>query len=72
MDKATIKQIKIWHKFKPKLSVWFGDTSCNSFVDRLTEETRYGGCYFITGYFALIQLGKFSLHIKIEWWELKL
>jgi hypothetical protein len=69
--KAKIKEIMVWYKLNPNLSIWFTKMKVGTHIHKLPDETWYGGYWFNSGYFILIQLGTFAVHIKFSWWKIK-
>ena len=69
--KAKIREIKVWYRFKPSLKIWCSKINGKTRLHKLPEETWYGGYWFNSGYFALLQLKHFAVHVKLEWWKLR-
>lgn len=67
---AKLKDILIWYRFKPSLSIWFTKSKGKTHSHYLYEETWYGGETFISGVFIFIQLYFTRMHIKFEWWTI--
>jgi len=71
--KAKLSEIREWYRFNLSLDIWtetrFKDKV--SYTHKLPEETWYGGYWFNSGYFALIQCKLFTIHIMFKWWCLK-
>jgi len=70
--KAKLEEIKVWYKFRPRLTVWFTIRKRNSFLCKLPDETWYDGYPFNAGYFAFIWLKYFAIHIRFTWWEMNI
>lgn len=69
---ATIAEIKYWYKFKPNIKIWTTKKPGKSRAFLLSSETWYGGHWFYSGCFAFIQFKYFALHIKFNWWRMKI
>ena len=70
--KATLKEIRVWYKFKPELDVWFSKMKGKTRLHGLPDETWYGGYWFNSGYFVLIQCRLFAIHIMLKWWKIRI
>ena len=70
--KAKYREIKLWYRFKPELSVWVTKREGKTFLISLPDETWYDGYCFNSGYFVFIQCRLFAIHIRFTWWSLKL
>ena len=72
--KAKLKDIKLFYKFSPNISMWISPELGKSFITKLYEETWYGedSDIFTSGYYIFIQLKMFAIHFSISWWKLKL
>ena len=68
--KAKFKEIKVWYRLSPALSLWFSKSKGKTSFCKLSDETWYGGYWFNSGYFAFIQCRLFVIHIMFRWWKL--
>lgn len=68
--KAKLSEIRLFHRFRPKLSVWVSHMDNKSFISFMPFDTWYDGYWFNCGLFILIQLKFFAIHIKFTWWRL--
>lgn len=68
---VKLKDIKIFYKFKPSISIWISKSKGKSYHHKLLDETWYEGYIFNTGYFFYIQCKIIAIHIRIEWWKFK-
>ena len=68
----TIKEIKVFYRLKPKITVWSSKTKGVSHRFWLLEETWYNGDWFRSGYFFYIQLKFVAIHVRVKWWDLKI
>lgn len=71
INMSKLKNIKIWYRFRPSIDIWFSKTKIKTHFVEMPNQTWYGGEWFNTGYFALIQCHIFSIHIMFKWWKLK-
>ena len=67
-----VADIKIFHKFLPKLHFWVSKTKRGTQLITLPTETYDGGEWFTYGVFTLLQFRLFAMHIKLTWWEFRL
>jgi hypothetical protein len=70
--KARYKEIKVWYKLRPSLSMWTSREKGKSLISKLPEESWYGGYWFNSGYFMFIQFRFFAVHIMFRWWRLRI
>jgi len=69
--KSKVSEIKVWYKFKPDIKIWLSGMNGKTRCFKIPEETWYDGYWFNSGWFAFIQLKRFSVHILIKWWRIK-
>jgi hypothetical protein len=75
MEKASLKDIRLFYKFSPRVEIWrapLGYSLRNSYTHPLIDQAYYGGPWFNTGFFAKVKIKNIAIHIKIRWWRLKL
>ena len=68
--KAKYKEIRVWYKLRPELSIWTTRMKGKTYMHKLPDETWYGGYWFNAGYFAFIQFRLFAIHIMFKLWRL--